>query len=109
MAENEFDFWTELRFEITNSRLIESYCDWIEPKIYYFEMRPTTVEGRIGLLALDMEEYEFKLTIDDKLDDSNELEAINLKHWIIDENISGFNGNTIDIKLIKNKTLHNKV
>jgi len=102
MTENDLDFWTRLRFEITNSRILDAYCDWIEPKRYYFQMKPTIVEGNIGFLASDVNEYKFKPTIDEKLDDSNEVEAIHLNHWTIEENSLGFNGNTFEIKLIRN-------
>ena len=102
MTEKKLDFWTELRFEITNSGIFEAYCDWIEPKVYYFELNPTTIEGKIGLLNPDMEEFKFELTIDKKIKDSSEIESIDFKNWTIEKNSSRFNGNTLEISLIKN-------
>ncbi|AUC15896.1 hypothetical protein BTO06_12365 [Tenacibaculum sp. SZ-18] len=101
MTENKLDFWTGLRFEITNSGILDAYCDWIEPKVYYFELNPSVVEGRIGFLTPEMEEFKFKLTIDKMIEDSSEIETIDMKHWTIEKKDSGFNGNTLEIKLIK--------
>ncbi len=101
MTEKKLNFWTELRFEITNSGIFEAYCDWIEPKVYYFDLKPTTIEGKIGFLNPDMEEFKFALTIDKKIKDSSEIESIDIKHWAIEKYSSGFNRNTLEINLIK--------
>lgn len=102
MTEKKLDFWTELRFEITNSAIFEGYCDWIEPKVYDFDLKPTKIKGKIGFLTPNMEEFKFALTIDKKLKDFSEIESIEIKYWRVEENSSGFNGNTLEINLIKN-------
>lgn len=102
MTEKKLDFWTQLRFEITNSEIFEAYCDWIEPKVCYFYLTSTTIEGEIGILDQDLREFNFALTINKKLKNSREIEAIDIENWTIEYNRIGFNGNTLEIKLIEN-------
>lgn len=107
MTEKRLNFWTELRFEITNSGIFKAYCDWIEPKVYYFYLTPTKIEGKIGFLTSEIEGFKFVLAIHKKIKDSNEIELIDMNHWVIEENSFGFNGNTLEINLIKIKTSRN--
>ena len=109
MTERKLDFWTELRFDITNSGIFEAYCDWIEPKVYYFDLKPTIIEGKIGFLTPDMEEFKFTLTIDKKLNDFNEIESVTMERWMIEKESTGFKGNTLEINLIKNNTTQQSI
>ena len=50
MNGKKLDFWTELRFAMSNSGIFGAYCDWVEPKVYCLNVKPSSIEEKIGFI-----------------------------------------------------------
>ena len=102
MSEKEEEFWLELRFKISRSDVFDAYCDWIEPKVYYFLSPNSIVEGKIGFLTPKMEVYKFKLTIPVQFDYLVDKEWVTLKEFELDPDKLDIFGDTLEIHLLEN-------
>ncbi len=98
MTNKEQDFWTELRFGITRSEIIDAYCDWIEPKRYDLGTPLTIIEGQAGFLTPEVIVLDFKLVIPKEIHEMNETEWMNLLQ--LKMAAINLNGNLLEITLV---------
>ncbi|GAA0732114.1 hypothetical protein GCM10009430_44990 [Aquimarina litoralis] len=101
MTIEEQGFWAEFRFRITRNKILNAYCDWIEPKSYYLNVPSTIIEGKAGFLMPEMEEYNFKLIISKEISEFTNQEWLDLARFIIDADTIDFNGSTLTLKLVE--------
>lgn len=107
MFNEEEEFWKKLRIEIIELELTNSYCDWIEPKVYYLAFPQIIIEGKIGFLNPEMEVLDFILTIPNQNEDLQEIVWKDFVHLEIQNTVIEANRFRIDL-MSKNTSEINK-